>query len=642
MKVINLNPGGLVSFEGKNFLITANVGLEQVICRDPDTGTSQTLNIGNLQAPILKEKPRQENTRPELDPQSIEYQELVGEAKKKLEIIEPLLGYRTLEMVKKAAAAAKVSVATIYNWIAAYVAAPQLSSLFVHKPNGGRGKFRTNDAVLAVIDAVIQLMLKKQEKVTNEDICDEVISACKTNHLKPPTRETIRSRIRYIKQSKVKKPRLPKYLPLPDIYRGADVPLAIIQIDHTVVDLMVVDDIYRKSIGRPWITLAIDIYSRMIVGYFISLDPPGNASLGPCLAQAFLPKEKFLAELRVSTSWPVWGKMRKIHCDNAGEFRGNMFRNSCTEYGMDLEFRKVKQPDYGAHIESLIGKFMNKIHRLRGTTFSNPQQRGEYDSDKNAVMTLNEFEQWFAWFVTGIYHNRKHSALGMSPLQKLEEGILGTKDTPGRPRVRLTDETSIRRSFLPSFERTIQDYWMVFDGIYYYADVLRPFKNQKEPKTNRHRKFIFRYNPRNMKYIYFYHPEQKKYFEVSYRNGSFPPISIWELNDARATLRKRGKNDPSEIEIFRVIKELRRLEEGAAAESKKARRQVQRRKEHEKHNEQYYPPEKVPGDVVTTPPVTSPSVQITAEKPVIVTSIQDSEEEILTPRVIRKLRVERT
>ena len=39
-----------------------------------------------------------------------------------------------------------------------------------------------------------------------------------------------------------------------------------VQIDHTVIDLMIVDEINRQPIGRPYITVAIDVFSRCLIG----------------------------------------------------------------------------------------------------------------------------------------------------------------------------------------------------------------------------------------------------------------------------------------------------------------------------------------------------------------------------------------
>ena len=92
------------------------------------------------------------------------------------------------------------------------------------------------------------------------------------------------------------------------------------------VDLILVDDIHRRPVGRPWITLAMDVFSRMVVGFYVSFDPPGAMAVGLCLAHAILPKEGWLAKYEVATAWPVWGVMAVVHADNAKEFHGRMLR----------------------------------------------------------------------------------------------------------------------------------------------------------------------------------------------------------------------------------------------------------------------------------------------------------------------------
>jgi putative transposase len=58
--------------------------------------------------------------------------------------------------------------------------------------------------------------------------------------------------------------------------------------------------------------------------------------------------------------------------------------------------------------------------------------RGRYDSEQHAALTLAEFERWLAILIVEVYHQRLHSELGMTPLQKYEEGIFGTAERPGQ------------------------------------------------------------------------------------------------------------------------------------------------------------------------------------------------------------------
>ena len=156
----------------------------------------------------------------------------------------------------------------------------------------------------------------------------------------------------------------------------------------------------------------------MVVGFYISFDPPDALSVGLCIANGILPKEKWLARFDITTPWPCWGIPRVIHADNAKVFRGNMLKRACEEHGIDLQWGPVATPHWGGHIERLLGTFLREIHELPGTTKSNPKERGEYDSEKGAAMTLSEFEKWLVTFIVEVYHQRVHSSLKMSPIRK--------------------------------------------------------------------------------------------------------------------------------------------------------------------------------------------------------------------------------
>jgi putative transposase len=56
-------------------------------------------------------------------------------------------------------------------------------------------------------------------------------------------------------------------------------PMEVLQIDHTPVDVIVVDQRKRLPIGRPWLTLAIDVRTRMVAGFHVSLWPTSTISL---------------------------------------------------------------------------------------------------------------------------------------------------------------------------------------------------------------------------------------------------------------------------------------------------------------------------------------------------------------------------
>ncbi|WP_159732893.1 DDE-type integrase/transposase/recombinase, partial [Methylosinus sp. Ce-a6] len=191
--------------------------------------------------------------------------------------------------------------------------------------------------------------------------------------------------------------------------------LEVVQIDHTKIDVFVVDSVHREPIGRPWLTLAIDVASRMVAGFYVSLEAPSSTSVALAIQHLVLPKESWLMRLGVVAEWPVAGIPDALHLDNAKEFRARALARGCEEHGVRLIYRPVARPHYGGHIERLIGTMMGAAHLLPGTTFSNVAELGDYDSAKHAVMTLDELERWLALEVVR-YHSDIHAALKLPPI----------------------------------------------------------------------------------------------------------------------------------------------------------------------------------------------------------------------------------
>ena len=141
-------------------------------------------------------------------------------------------------------------------------------------------------------------------------------------------------------------------------------------VHNTPADVMVVDEHDRQPIGRPWLTLALDVASRAVVGILVSLDAPSLVSVAMVLTHAVLPKANWLADRELEVPWPMAGIPDLLHLDNAPEFDSELLRRGAQEYGMEIEHRPIGKPHFGGHIERLIGTMMGAVHLLPGTTFS--------------------------------------------------------------------------------------------------------------------------------------------------------------------------------------------------------------------------------------------------------------------------------
>ena len=505
----------------------------------------------------------------------------------RFELLQPLLTLWALpkEEVRQVARLLSVNVATIYRWMVKLKHTNQVSSLLLSKRGMKDGHVLIDAAVEVIIQEEIEQSYLNELQLSAKTVARRIFLKCRELGYDLPSEGTIRNRIRRLPPSTQVERRMGKkaarerFHPKTGHLPGADYPYALVEIDHTPLDLILVDDIHRQPIGRPYLTLAIDVFSRTVAGFHLSLEAPSATSVALCLAHAILPKDLWCMERKLPNAWRVEGLMDCVHCDNGPEFHSKALRRACEQYGIRLQHRPVREPHYGGHIERLLGTYAMEIHVLPGTTKSNPAERGEYESEKHACMTLQECESWLAEFTTGVYHQRVHSALGVSPLVKYQQGRpVQAEDGQKAPRA-CSDEQRLRLDFLPYFERVVQPTGVHIDGIDYYHDVLRTWIGAPDPADpNARRKFVVRRDPRNISRIYFYDPELQQYFEIPYRDNTHPVMSLWELRSLQQNLRQQGREQTDEDAVFDSLKRLRDQQELAAEKTLSARRAVQRRR----------------------------------------------------------------
>ncbi|WP_407539348.1 transposase [Deinococcus radiomollis] len=529
------------------------------------------------------------------------------EAEFRLEVISPLLALgpaRTRADVRARAEDRNCGVTTIYRWMQQYEAAGDLTGL-LREVRSDHGKRRMPEGVEVMMESLIDRVYLTDQRPSMTSVYTTLLTdighANKNRAegeavLPVPDFQTFRRRIYGVEERRRLSRRFGERMastldPVLAHYPGANYPLAVVQVDHTPLDIILVDSVHRKPLGKAWLTLVIEVFSRVVLGFYISLDSPSGFSVGQALSHAILPKDLWLARHQDSLlsivkeldpdieelTWPCWGKPVKLKVDNAREFWGNMLKVACAEYNIDQEFRPVRNPKYGGHIERLIGTTVRQVHTLSGTTFSNPQVRGEYDSEGRAMMTMEALQLWVTAFYLGAYHNRVHSALGVTPLQMWERGLLeGTELHPptGLPERIMGDRAErLRLNFLPFFEATVQPGGVQHEGLSYMGAVLHRYIKAKDPeRPGSARKFVFRYDPRDISQIYFLDPELNRYYEIRCRQPNFPSISIWELKAAKKfakAQRLRADDDRSILSAYRMMTMISEAEQDKTREARR-------------------------------------------------------------------------
>jgi len=458
----------------------------------------------------------------------------------------------------------------LYDLIKSYKARPITSSLLTGTAGTQTGSRRLPDVIEVVISEAIEGFYKSRQKPSISALHKEVRRRCVQQGLRAPCWTSIRDRLAAIDPAELvatregPKTARSRYHPVPGTYR-IERAFEVVQIDHTLVDVIVVDRAHRKPLQRPWVTLAIDVASRMVAGFYLTLEPPSALSVSLAIQHLVQPKLDWLDGFGINEAWPTSGLPETIHVDNAKEFRSKAMRRGAEEHGISLQYRPIGAPHYGGHIERLIGTMMGAAHLLPGSTFSNIKDRGDYDSAANSSMTLDELERWFTLEITR-YHAERHRSLGIPPVAAWQEAVQ-KRDVPLRHPF---DPEGFRIDFLPTVERMVRRDGIHLFGLRYWDDVLSIWAGRQG------RQLRVSYDPRDLSTVFVRGPDGQRY-PVRFADLRHPPITLAEHRRAQTVLRERGRSLEDENLIFAVIEEQRALVDTASSKTREARRFAERR-----------------------------------------------------------------
>lgn len=447
---------------------------------------------------------------------------------------------------------------------------PRTSTLLPDRGGRPPGLVLLDSRVEAIISERIKTHYATPQRPPFRALVGAIGDECRHLGLAAPVPKTVRRRLHTVDPKDLlagregRKAARNRYGVVKERFEPASRPFELLQIDHTLADLIIVDEIHRKPIGRPWLTLAIDVFSRVIAGYYVTLEAPSSLSVALCLAHAVSDKAPWLTRLGIEAAWPC-GLPEAVHVDNAAEFHAAALVRGCEEHGIIINYRPVATPHYGGHVERLVGTMMGEVHLLPGTTFSDAAERGSYDSENRAVMTLAEFDTWLARQIAILYHGGLHRGIERTPLGAWRDAVLANG-----PVRRVPDPDRLRIDFLPAEHRRPRRDGVELFKIGYWHDALPTLAARSRDKLP------IRYDPRDLSRVWLRPPGEDDYLELRYKDLRRPPVTLWEWRAARKHLLAQGRREVDAIARFEAVEAQRRLLAEAAARTKAARRLSQR------------------------------------------------------------------
>jgi len=187
--------------------------------------------------------------------------------------------------------------------------------------------------------------------------------------------------------------------------REAKAPNALWQADHTLLDILLLND--KDQPQKPWLSVILDDYSRSVMGYFLSFQAPCALQTALTLHQAIWRKSE--------ADWSVCGIPQILYTDHGSDFISKHIEQVCADLKIRLIFSAVGKPRGRGRIE----RFFETVNQLFLCMLPGYSPAGS--GSVSPVLRIDALDQAFRAFVLQHYHHMTHSATGKTPLARWGE-----------------------------------------------------------------------------------------------------------------------------------------------------------------------------------------------------------------------------
>ncbi len=584
--MLQLQTGMTLQYQGRRHLVRKVASEDEIVLED-EKGLRAKATLAELSV---------ENSTPPSDNSQLSYSgERLTKASRLADLLAPWIdGEANKAEREEIAQQLGWSVPKVYRQIQAFQRSGDILSLIPKGRSGGKGKSRLPTYLEEMIqDAIDEVLLKKGYGNLRQFKAELVKAlATKKDENGNPVEinaGTLRRRIEAIPHDKVyRSSRGRKDTNPPELQTGrkhiATRPMQAVEIDHWFVDVKPRADDASGDLRRAYATIAICTYTKMVVGFHLSLSEPSATTLACAMINMLMPKEIYLREMGMSGErWPGSGVPNEVAVDNAGEFRGNSLNHSAKRFNFNIQFRPAKKAKFGAIIERYNGTLANRLKMIEGSTGSNIRERDELGLHMPAIYTFEGLERRIILEILR-YHSLPHTGdgnFGRSPNEMWDEYYFGAAGQKKALPAVFGNEMELRYRWLPLInpKPTLQRY-----GIQYkYLKYTSPELSKLISDGHLGAKLSVRIAADDAAHLIVEHPEQPEQWFAVYTNAPAAyDRSHRELSAARRAGKKKSRQ-PSSAETQRFDALIRQEDEEAAAKSATARTKLKQRAQAEKN-----------------------------------------------------------
>lgn len=249
----------------------------------------------------------------------------------------------------------------------------------------------------------------------------------------------------------------------PTTPRHGDRPFEICHVDHTELDIEVVCSHTGRPLGRPWMTVLIDAFSRRCLALYLTFDEPSYRS---CM---MIMRDCVRRHLRLP---------QVIVLDGGAEFQSTYFETLLARYECTKKVRPPAQARFGSVCERLFGTTNTRfVHNLQGNTQITRNVRQVTKSNNpagQARWTLGCLYEYLSRFLFEIYDTVEHPVLGQTPRDAFVHGLRSAGSRPNRT---IPYDQSFLLATLPTTSRGTSTVspgrGVTINRVYYWSEVFR-------------------------------------------------------------------------------------------------------------------------------------------------------------------------
>ena len=278
-------------------------------------------------------------------------------------------------------------------------------------------------------------------------------------------------------------------------------PLERVEMDHTILDLYVIDDRSGIPLGRPTITILIDAYSSYILALYVSFEGETLGRLSRSIQLALRPKDDLTSLVPTKNEWITPGLWETLVVDNGLAFQSQQLRNIALQLGCDLEYCPTRKPWFKPHVERAILE-MTRILPVRGKPEKTSGIVDKIDPVKNACVMFSDLCTCLTKWAVDVHPFVIPKRSLHRPIDRLMEGL---ENMPAPEFVTNIKSLDIITGL--SKEITVRQDGVSMNYLNYQSpDLARMAKEQHSPTF----RTIIKFDPNDLQRVWVQNPLDKK------------------------------------------------------------------------------------------------------------------------------------